>query len=314
MGAALAPSDKRHLCRHHRQKLDVGLGRHGRHEDNRAGDVCHIHRRLLDDRAVGLRHAALHPLGHLGQGVADVDLAAGDVIFAAVERGRFSQPGDRVLARGVGDRVRPRHMRRDRAVVDDAAAHRLLVLHDLEGFLGAQERAGQDRADHRLPALERQFLDRRRSAKPGIVEQDVEPAIGLLGPGEECVYRIGIADIGRHAECFALGALDLADNRLQRLRPAAGDDDRKPLLGQRQCRGLADAAAAAGNERHLAVRIHLAVLLLRPRGFPGPNGELIAGALLFHLFYHVETKLSPFLHGDRPRFHDAVFKTQLHIS
>jgi hypothetical protein len=60
--------------------------------DDRVGDVLHVHRRLDRERAVGLRHALLHPLGHLGGGVADVDLAAGDVEGAAVERGRLGQP------------------------------------------------------------------------------------------------------------------------------------------------------------------------------------------------------------------------------
>jgi len=48
-----------------------------------------------------------------------------------------------VLGRGISDRKRPRRMRRDRAVVDDAAAARLLVLHDLDGFLRTQEHAGE---------------------------------------------------------------------------------------------------------------------------------------------------------------------------
>jgi hypothetical protein len=42
--------------------------------------VRHVHRRLGGDRAVGLEDSRLHPLGHLGGGVADVDLAAGDVV------------------------------------------------------------------------------------------------------------------------------------------------------------------------------------------------------------------------------------------
>src|SRR5438876_12254064 len=38
--------------------------------------------------------------------------------------------------------ARPRHMRRDRAVVDDAPALRILRLHHAEGVLGAQAGAG----------------------------------------------------------------------------------------------------------------------------------------------------------------------------
>src|SRR5712671_2281830 len=157
-------------------------------------------------------------------------------------------------------------MRRDRAVVDDPAAHRLLVLHDLEGFLGAQERAGEDRVDDRLPALESQFLDRRRRAEAGIVEQDVEPSESFLGAGEQRPDRVGIADIGRHTERLYLQALDLADDRLQRLRPAAGDDDGEALLGERDRRRLADPASSTGDEGDFPVRAHAESLLLREAG------------------------------------------------
>jgi len=49
---------------------------------------------------------------------------------------------------------------------------------------------------------------------------------------------------------------------LERLRPPAGNDDREPFLGERQCRGLADTAAAAGDKGDLPVRSHCADLLL----------------------------------------------------
>ena len=87
---------------------------------------CDVHHRLDGDLAVGLRHALRHPRRHVGQRVADVDLAARDVVLAAVERRRLGQPGDRVLGRGVGRRVRARRVRRDRTVVDDAPAARRL--------------------------------------------------------------------------------------------------------------------------------------------------------------------------------------------
>ena len=51
--------------------------------------------------------------------------------------------------------------------------HLLLVLHDIEGFLGAQERARQDRVDDGLPAIEGELLDRSAGTKAGIVEQHV---------------------------------------------------------------------------------------------------------------------------------------------
>src|SRR5207247_1474980 len=89
---------------------------------------------------------ALHTLRQLRRRVADVDLAAGDPIRTAVQRQRLGQPGHRMLGRRVGDAVRPRHMRRDAAVVVDAAALRILLLLPPEGTPGATERPSPEPA------------------------------------------------------------------------------------------------------------------------------------------------------------------------
>jgi len=56
-------------------------------------------------------------------------------VLAPIERRRLRQPRHSVLGRGVGGRVGPWRVGRDRAVVDDAAPARVLALHDLEGGL-----------------------------------------------------------------------------------------------------------------------------------------------------------------------------------
>src|ERR1700722_10674660 len=75
---------ERHLRRHHRHKEDVGVERQARHVDNRGRDVASIESRLDFDCAARLRHALTHPRSHLGSGIADIDLAASDVVFATV--------------------------------------------------------------------------------------------------------------------------------------------------------------------------------------------------------------------------------------
>ena len=141
-----------------------------------------VHRRLGLQRPVGLRHAAGHPLGHLGGGVADVDLPAGDVELAPFQRQRLGDPRDRVLGRVVGDRVRPRDVGRERAVVDDAPAPRLLRGHRAERRLRAQEGAGDVGVHHPLPVLEGQLGDRRGHAEAGVVEQQVHAPVALAAP------------------------------------------------------------------------------------------------------------------------------------
>ena len=168
---------------------------------------------------------------------------------AAVERGRLGEPGHRVLGRGIGDRARARRVRRDRAVVDDAAAARVLRLHDLDRFLRAQEHAGEVGIDDLLPGLVGQVLERhRRRADAGIVEQDVEAAEGLLGLGEQRLDRRGIADVGGDGEALGAGRLSLAHGLFQLVRAASGEDGGVALLHQRQCDSLADAGSGAGDE------------------------------------------------------------------
>src|SRR5439155_785874 len=84
----------------------------------------HVHARLDAHLAIRLHHAFRHALGHLGGRVADVDLAAGDVERASVERDGLGDAAHGVLGRGVGNGHRARRMRGDGAVVDDAPAAR----------------------------------------------------------------------------------------------------------------------------------------------------------------------------------------------
>ena len=162
----LPSPDIRHLGGHHGHEQHVGVERQAGHVDHGVGDAADVHHRFGGDRAVGLRHADGHRRGHLGQRVADVDLAAGDVEGPAVERQRLGQAGDGVLGRRIGNRARARRMRRDRAVVDDAAAHRLLPAHGAKRRPRAQEGAGEiDRHDV-VPDLDRDLVDQCRSCSP----------------------------------------------------------------------------------------------------------------------------------------------------
>ena len=55
--------------------------------------MLHIHSRLSGtDIAIGLQGAYAQTRAHVGGGVANVDLAAGDVVGAAVERDALVRP------------------------------------------------------------------------------------------------------------------------------------------------------------------------------------------------------------------------------
>lgn len=227
----------------------VGVERQAGHVDDGVGDALDIHHRLGGDRTVGLRHADRHWLRHLGQRIADVDLAASDVVGPAVERQRLGHPGDGVLGRRVGHRARTRRIGRHRAVVDDAAAHRLLPAHGAEGGAGAQERAGEVDADDIVPDLDRDLVDRRRLvAHAGIVEEQVDAAEGFDHRFEQIVDLIGLADVAGNRQRLGLGLAGLGDRFLQH-RFAASAEHRVPAVPeQRRGDALADACAGAGND------------------------------------------------------------------
>ena len=75
------------------------------HVDHSAGDALNVHHWFDRYFAVWLHDALFHVGGHVGVGVADVDLAAGDVVFSAVESGGFGEAGDRMLGRRVGSGI-----------------------------------------------------------------------------------------------------------------------------------------------------------------------------------------------------------------
>ena len=244
-----ASTDEGHPGGHHGHELDVCVKGQAGHVNDRPSDVLEVDRRLGGDPAVGLQGAPNHLPGHLGPGVADVDLAAGDVVRPAVERGRLGQAGDRVLARDVGSRQRSRRVGRDRAVVDDPPALRPLVFHQPERAPGHQERAGHIRHEDRQPGFEGQVLDRgRRCVLAGVVEQQVEPpevlADGVVHGGHRrLVGRVRGDRQGIHP-CLSAGR----SRFLERFRPAPDHDEGEACRGQRDRCRAADPRPGTGDQ------------------------------------------------------------------
>ena len=104
---------------------------------------------------VGLQNARFHDGRHFGRGVADIDLAAGNVKFSAVERERFCQSGYGMFGRSIGGGIGTRRVGGDRAVIDDPAAAGSLAFHDAKSLLRAEESARQVGVDDFAPLLER---------------------------------------------------------------------------------------------------------------------------------------------------------------
>ena len=88
-------------------------------------------------------------------------------------------------------------MSRDRAVVDDAAAARILLLHHAERRLRAQERAREVDVDDRRPLLVRQILDGNPGALSPALLNSTSSRPNSCFTGEQRVHRIRLADIRR---------------------------------------------------------------------------------------------------------------------
>ena len=162
-----------------------------------------------------------------------------------------------MLGGGVRRRIRPRRVRRNRAVVDDAPAHRLLVLHQLERLLGAEKRAGEIDVDDVLPLFVGKLVqvDRRR-ADAGIVEQQVEVTKSRLCLGEELAHRAGIADIGGNDQRARPRKPGLRDDLLEGLASAPCQGDAIALVQQTQCDGFADTGTGTGDNSGFDGRGH----------------------------------------------------------
>ena len=233
------------------------------HEDDGVGHVLHVHPGLGQQVAGGLQDTLLHALGHLRGRVADVDLPAGDVVLPSIEGSRTRQAGYGVLGGRVRCRVRPGHMGGDRSVVDDPAALRILILHDPEGLLRAEEGTRQVDVHHGLPLLGRQLFEEHRGRPgPGVVEQQVQAAVGCLRFREEALDLRCDTHVRGHDQQPVRGIAGIGHGRLQGFFSPAREDHAVACVQKRQGTGLADAGTRAGDDGDFGGFTH-AVLLSR---------------------------------------------------
>src|SRR5262249_28423835 len=152
---------------------------------------------------------------------------------------------------GIGCRIGPWRVRRYRPVVDDAATPRLLLLHDLERFLRAQERARQIHVHDRLPLLVGKVLQEHAGrAAPCVVEQQVESTKRLPGLLKEAPHVLRLAHIGYDGEHPRTRGLSVLDRRLQSVGATPGDHHRIAVAAQCQRRRPTDPCPTTGHNRY----------------------------------------------------------------
>lgn len=92
LSPSLTPPSERHARGHNRLKHVVDVQRQVCRRQHRLCHVLDLHRRLMPERPVGLsRSWSGVALDHRGGGVANFDLADGDVVCPAVEGGALRE-------------------------------------------------------------------------------------------------------------------------------------------------------------------------------------------------------------------------------
>src|SRR5439155_25675612 len=134
-------------------------------------------------------------------------------------------------------------------------------------------------AEHRVPLVLADPADAARVARlPGVVDEDVDAAERLQRPRAQLACLVRLRQVTRLGHGDALVALDLVHDLLERLLATARQGDARALGGQEQRGCPADAGAAAGNQRDLAVECLHRLLAEAELGTGQPRG-LGAGAL-----------------------------------
>ena len=117
------------------------------------------------------------------------------------------------------------------------------------------ERAAQIDRQHEVEEIvveSAQIGMRDHPGAAGIVDQDVEPALGFADRVGEAFDRARI--LRRRAAGAVAGAGQARDQPVGRLGVIAeGDDDARPGFREQACGRGAQAFAAAGHQRHLSV-------------------------------------------------------------
>src|SRR5579884_1830710 len=131
----------------------------------------------------------------------------------------------------------------DGAVINDAAAARVLVLHEAESRLRAEKGACEIYIDDGTPGFEWQVFDRdARCVESRVIEQDIEAMKLLANVGEEAVDRGRICDVRGDREHPAAGWVRHADRCFQWFGSPSGYHDGVACPLQLECGGAADAA------------------------------------------------------------------------
>ena len=268
-GPKSTAADERHLRRHDGHEQDVRVERQAGHVDARPARRA---RRPSSARPRSCRSPAARPWS------SPPSCRCGHCRYRSARRrcrtcGRratidFGQPGDRVLGRRVRRRIRPRRVRRDRAVVDDPPAARRLALSSGETRL-----ARTRNAPVRLTATTPDHCANVRSSSgtggafvPALLNStSIRPHCSAAA-AKSVSTEAGSATSAAIATVRPDGARAAVSSSASRRRPARTDREAGVDEGER--RRSADSAPRSGHQRDFARRIQTCTRLPRCADVP----------------------------------------------
>jgi hypothetical protein len=214
-----------------------------------------------------LREVARGALERRGVGRTRRDRVHADLLRAELAREALREPVDAVLGEAV---VAGAHPRGGRRLVHDRAAAALA--HRAVARARAQQRAVEVHV-HEARVVAPVHLQKRVelhvAEDRGVVDQEVDAAERLHGALGHRQRRLGRADVDLDRERLGAGLADLLRDALAVVLLDLGDHHARALRCESLRVGLADPAARAGHDRHLArdsIQLHFAYSLLRPPG------------------------------------------------
>lgn len=151
-----------------------------------------------------------------------------------------------------------------RSDVDDAAP--VALLHRGQRDARGVERRREVQREHRIPAVDRETLDRSDVLDPGVVHQDVDAAVAQIDVREHRLDLVGFREVGAFVvdiDARFGGELRAQPFDLGRVSETV-EHDARALCGERPGDAQSDAAGGAGDECELAFE-HDVSLYNRPR-------------------------------------------------
>lgn len=136
--------------------------------------------------------------------------------------------------------------------------------------------------DHLLPLFDAQVVERGDQPHSGIVDEDVELAEPLRGQLDEASEIVAPPHVGAGEGCLSARSNNSVGESMKPIRPARAEHELRAPLGQQERGGLADSAAGAGDDDHLALNFPHEVRLrsLRLSAPKGSRGAVIGARLV----------------------------------